>query len=109
MLAADSELAWRLIVGPYPDEEEGALDAHRAWIERFGGLLSDAVASDPRITVSAPSFLAAFLIGGVRSQIASLLMRGEGEKLLGLLPGTLEALLAYYFEPGEASGSASDD
>jgi hypothetical protein len=102
MLAADPELARRLTLGPYRDEGEGALEVHREWIRCFGGLLSDAVAGDPRTTSSAPPFLAAYLIGGVCFQIARLVTRDEGEELLWLLPGTLEGLLSYYFEPGEA-------
>ena len=66
----------------------------------LGALLRDAAANDPRAS-RPPSFLAPFLIGGVRFQIARLVLAGEGSELLRLLPGTLEALLAYYFEPGE--------
>jgi hypothetical protein len=102
MLAADPELARRLTLWPHPDEGEGAFVARREWIGRFGDLLSDAVASDPRTTSPSPSLLAAFLIGGVCFQIARLVMRAESDELLGLLPGTLEVLLAFYFEPGEA-------
>jgi hypothetical protein len=107
MLAADPELARRLTVAPCPDDEAGAFDAQREWIGRFGDLLSDAVAGDPRTTPSVPPFLADFLIGGVCFRIARLLRRGEDDELLRLLPGTLEGLLAFYVEPGEAKGLAS--
>jgi len=100
-LAAEPELAYELTVAPWLGSDEGALDALREWIGLFGGLLRDAVASDPRTTTSDLRFLAAFLIGGVRFQIARLVIAGEAQDLLRLLPGTLEALLAYYFEPGE--------
>jgi hypothetical protein len=106
MLAAEPDLAYVLTVDPYLGEGDGALDAQREWIERFGTLLRDAVASDPRTTTTDLCFLAAFLIGGVRFQIARLVLKGEAPDLLRLLPGTLEALLAYYFEPGEVRGLA---
>jgi hypothetical protein len=107
MLAADPELARRLTLWPHPDEGESAFEARRQWIGRFGDLLSDAVASDPRTTSPSPPLLAAFLIGGVCFQVARLVMRAEGDELPLLLPGTLEVLLAYYFEPGEARDLAS--
>jgi hypothetical protein len=102
ILGEEPELAHRLTVEPYLQDGGGddALDAHQKWIRRFGGLLRDAAAEDPRAT-QVSSFLAPFLIGGVRFQIARLVMAGEASDLLRLLPGTLEALLAYYFEPGE--------
>jgi hypothetical protein len=100
LLAAEPELAYVLTVSPYVGGDEAALDYHRDWIGRFGDLLRDAAADDPRASRE-PSFLAPFLIGGVRFQIARLVLAGEGPDLLRLLPGTLEALLAYYFEPGE--------
>jgi hypothetical protein len=100
LLAADPEMARLLTVDPYLGGGGAALEAHRAWIARFGDLLRAAVAADPRASVK-PSFLAPFLIGGVRFQIARLVLKGEGADLLRLLPGTLEALLAYYLEPGE--------
>jgi hypothetical protein len=99
-LAADPELAHRLTAEPYLGEDEGALDAQREWIERFGELLRDAAAGDPRAS-SAPPFLAPFLIGGVRFQIGRLAINREVSDLPRLLPSTLDALLAYYFEPGE--------
>jgi hypothetical protein len=102
MLAGDPELAHLLTVQPYLDGEEVALAGHREWIGRLGELLRDAAARDPRASRE-PSFLVPFLIGGVRFQIARLVLSGEGHDLLRLLPGTLEALLAYWFEPGEPS------
>jgi hypothetical protein len=103
MLAADPELARRLTLWPGPDEGESAFEARREWIGRFGDLLSGAVAGDPRTTSSAARpLLAAFLIGGVCFQVARLVIRAEGDELPRLLPGTLEVLLAFYFEPGEA-------
>ena len=98
-LAGDPELAHRLTAEPYLDDE-GALDAQREWIERFGELLHAAAAKDPR-TSSAPPFLAPLLIGGVWFQIARQAIDGEVSDLPRLLPGTLDALLAYYVEPGE--------
>jgi hypothetical protein len=100
MLAADPELAHLLTVQTYLDREAGALDAQRDWFGRFGRLLREAAESDPRASRQ-PSFLAPFLIGGVRFQIARRVLAGEGSDLLRLLPVTLEGLLAYYFEPGE--------
>jgi hypothetical protein len=99
-LAAEPELAHRLTVEPYLGEEQEALDAQLEWVGRFGVLLRDAAAADPRASKE-PLFLAPFLIGGVRLQIARLVLTGEAPELLRLLPGTLEGLLAYYFEPGE--------
>jgi hypothetical protein len=99
LLAADPELAHLLIVQPYLGGEE-VRDAQLEWTRRFGGLLRDAAANDPRASRET-SFLAPFLIGGVRFQIARLVLDGEGVDLLRLLPGTLEALLSYFFEPGE--------
>jgi hypothetical protein len=99
-LAEEPELAHLLTAEPYLGDDEDALDAQHGWIERFGGLLRDAAAEDPRAT-TAPPFLAPFLIGGVRFQIARLAINGEVSDLPRLLPGTLDALLAYYFEPGE--------
>lgn len=99
-LAADPGMARLLTVDPYLDDEEGALDALRDWIARFGDLLRAAAAEDPRASRGS-DFLASFLIGGVRFQVARLVLNGEGGDLPRLLPGTLEALLAYYFEPGE--------
>jgi hypothetical protein len=101
MLAAEPELAYELTVAPYLGADEVALDGVREWLGRFGGLLREAVASDPRTTPTDLRFLAAFVVGGVRFQIARLVIAGEAEDLLRLLPGILEALLAYYFEPGE--------
>jgi hypothetical protein len=101
MLGVEPALAYLLTVDPYLGAQaDAALDAQREWIARFGVLLRDAAADDPR-TSREPAFLAPFLIGGVRFQIARKVMKGEGSDLLALLPGTLEALLAYYFEPGE--------
>jgi hypothetical protein len=107
MLASDPELARRLTVGPHRDEGKVAFEAQREWIGRFADLLSDAVASDPRTVSSGLPFLGGFLIGSVCFQISCLVMSGEADRLPRLLPGTLEALLAYYFEPGEARGLAS--
>jgi hypothetical protein len=99
-LAADPDLASLLTVDSHPAAGPAALDAQRRWLGRFGALLRDAAAADPRASHE-PVFLAPFLIGGVRFQIGRLVLKGEAADLLRLLPGTLEALLAYYFEPGE--------
>jgi hypothetical protein len=100
MLAADPELAYQLTVAPYMDQEDDALDGLQEWVARFGVLLGDAAADDPRASQE-PAFLAPFLIGGVRFQVGRLVLNGEASDLLRLLPATLEGLLAYYFEPGE--------
>jgi hypothetical protein len=100
MLAEEPDLARLLTVDPYLGDDQVALDAHRAWIRRFGDLLRSAAAEDPR-TSRESDFLAYFLIGGVRFQIARLVLKGEGPALPRLLPGLLEALLADYFEPGD--------
>ncbi len=99
-LAADPELAHLLTAEPYLGDDEDALESQRRWIERFGALLRDAAAEDPRAT-TAPPFLAPFLIGGVRFQIARLAINREVADLPRLLPAILDALLAYYFDPGE--------
>jgi hypothetical protein len=39
MLAGEPELAYELTVAPWLDSDDGALDAQRAWMERFGDLL----------------------------------------------------------------------
>jgi hypothetical protein len=101
MLAAEPDLARLLTVDPYLDGEEGALDALQEWIGRLGKLLDAAAASDPRASRE-PAFLAPFLIGGVRFQIARLVLNGEASDLSRLLPSLLESLLSYYFEPGES-------
>jgi hypothetical protein len=100
-LAAEPELASLLTVEAFLYAEEGALDAQRKWLDRFGALLRDAAESDPRASAVEASFLTPFLIGGVRFQIGRMVIAGEGSDLLRILPETLEALLAYYFEPGE--------
>jgi hypothetical protein len=102
-LAADPDLARRITVDPYlgGGDQPLALDAQREWLARFGAILREAVASDPRTTASDLSFLADFLIGGVRFRIARLVLSGEADDLLRLLPSLLEGLLSYYFEPGE--------
>jgi hypothetical protein len=100
MLARDPELAHLLTVEPYLGGKGDALDAQRDWIECFGDLLRDAAAADSRASRD-PAFLAPFLIGGVRFQIARLVLNGEGSELQRLLPGLLEGLLGCYFEPGE--------
>jgi hypothetical protein len=100
LLAARPELAYLLTVDPYLGAEEGALDALRGWFARFGDLLEEAAGADPRASTE-PSFLAPFLIGGVRFQIARLVLKHEAADLARLLPTLLEGLLAYYFEPGE--------
>jgi hypothetical protein len=99
ILAAEPELAYLLTVDPCLGDDR-ALDARRSWTTRFGDLLRDAAAADPRASRE-PSFLAPYLIGGVRLQIARLVLNGEASDLPRLLPGTLEALRAYWFEPGE--------
>jgi hypothetical protein len=99
ILADDPKLAYQLTVDPYLGDDR-SLEARNRWIVRFGDLLRDAAAEDPRASRE-PAFLAPFLIGGVRFQIARLVLRGDVADLPHLLPGTLEALLAYYFEPGE--------
>jgi hypothetical protein len=100
LLSAEPGLAYVLTVDPYLGGEEDALDIQREWIARFGDLLRDAASSDPRASQE-PCFLAPFLIGGVRFRIARLVLNGEAADLPRLLPGLLEGLLAYYFEPGE--------
>jgi hypothetical protein len=100
MLADEPELAYRLTVAPYVGQDEGGIDGLREWTARFGGLLRDAAAEDARAG-SEPSFLAPFLIGGVRFRIGRMVINGEASDLPRLLPDTLEALLAYYFEPRE--------
>jgi hypothetical protein len=100
LLASEPDLARLLTVDPYLGEDRVAFDAHRRWVGRLGDMLRAAAAEDPRASRGS-DFLAAFLIGGVRFQVARLVLNGECAELLRLLPGTLEALLAYYFEPGE--------
>ncbi len=101
LLAAEPELASQLTVDAYLYADDTALDAQRVWLGRFGTLLREAAAADPRASAVEVSFLAPFLIGGVRFQVGRMVIAGEASDLLRLLPGTLEALLAYYFEPGE--------
>lgn len=100
MLATEPETAWLLTVGPHVGSDLTELRAQDEWIGRFGELLRDAADGDPR-TSRRSSFLAPYLVGGVRFQIARVVLADETSDLLRLLPGTLEALLAYWFEPGE--------
>jgi hypothetical protein len=100
LLAAEPELAYELTVAPYMEPDDAALDGLGEWLGRFGGLLRSAAVEDPRASQES-SFVAHFLIGGVRFQVGRLVLNGEASDLPRLLPGTLEALLAYYFEPGE--------
>jgi hypothetical protein len=102
MLSDDPGLARLLTVDPYLGGDEAALSAQQEWIARFAGLLRRAAADDPRTTTPDLRFLAVFLIGGIRFQIARLVLNGEDADLLRLLPGLLEVLLAYYFEPAES-------
>jgi hypothetical protein len=106
LLADEPELAYELTVAPYLGADEAALDGLRYWLGCFGALLRGAAEDDPRAATSELTYLAPFLIGGVRFQIARLIIGGEGSDLRRLLPGTLEALLAYYFEPGEPQALA---
>jgi hypothetical protein len=100
MLAANPDLARLLTVDPHLGADQVALDAQRRWIRRFATLLDAAAASDPRASRES-SFLARFLIGGVRFQIARLVLKGEASELSRLLPSLLEGLLSFYFAPGE--------
>lgn len=101
LLASEPELAYELTVAPWLESDDGALDAQRAWMARFGELLGDAVADDPAATTSCIPSLASFVIGGVRFQIARKVLNKEASDLLLLLPSLLEGVLAYYFEIGE--------
>jgi hypothetical protein len=98
MLAAERELAYPLTVEPCAGgAEDDTFYARRWWTARFGELLREVAGGDPRPSREP----APFLIGGVRFQIVRLVLNGEASELLRLLPGPLDALLAYYFEPGE--------
>jgi hypothetical protein len=101
LLAAEPELASDLTVAPWLDPRGDALDSECVWVGRFGDLLCEAAASDPRTAATGSRFLARFLIGGVRFRIARRVLAGETAELPRLLPSLLEGLLAYYFEPGE--------
>jgi hypothetical protein len=106
LFAAEPKLASELTVAPWLDSRDGALDAESIWMGRLGDLLCEAAASDPRTTITGSRFLARFLIGGVRFQIARRVLAGETAELPRLLPSLLEGLLAYWFEPGEAQALA---
>src|ERR1700679_539593 len=77
LLAAEPELASLLSVDAYLYGDDGALDAQRKWLGRFGALLRDAAASDPRASAVEGGFLAPFLVGGIRFQIGRLVIAGE--------------------------------
>jgi hypothetical protein len=98
LLVADPDLAYQLTVAPYLGADEAALEGLREWLGRFGTLLSDAAADDPRATKDS-SFIAPFLISGVRFQIARLVLNGEGGELLRLVPGNVEGLRNSYIGP----------
>jgi hypothetical protein len=100
-LAADPDLAYLLTVDPGLGLGETGIDAGQRWIGRFGDLLREAAAADPR-AARWPSFLVPFLIDAVRSRIARFVLDGEAGDLPRLLPDLREVLLAYYFEPGES-------
>ena len=100
-LAADPDLARLLTLGSPPrGADPQGREPGRDWIGRFGVLLDEAAAADPRAS-RGPAFLVPFLLGGVRLEIARLVLAGEASDLPRLLPGLLEALLAFWFEPGE--------
>jgi hypothetical protein len=101
MLAANPDLARLLTVDPYLGGDQAALDAQREWIDRLGKLMNAAAASDPRASRES-DFLARFLVGGVRFQIARRVLNGEASDLSRLLPSLLTTLLSYYFEPTES-------
>jgi hypothetical protein len=94
LLSEDPDLAHLLTVEPILDAGEEERAALRGWVERFGVLLRDAAAADPRSSTVEPPFLAPFLIGGIRFQIARLVLAGEATDLPRLLPTMLPALLA---------------
>ncbi|HTT93058.1 MAG TPA: hypothetical protein VMF55_00150 [Solirubrobacterales bacterium] len=100
LFAREPDLAWLLIVDSGLGGDRAAMDGLRKWIACFGDLLREAAEADPR-TSRQPPFLAPFLIGGVRFQIARLVLADEASDLPRLLPRLLECLLAYYVEPGE--------
>ena len=100
LLAAEPELAYELTVAPYMGADEVALDGLSKWLGQFGDLLRQAAAEDPGASQES-SFIAHFLIGGVRFQVARLALNGEASELARLLPSLLEGLLSYYFDPGE--------
>jgi hypothetical protein len=105
-LAADPELARLLTFGPHaPRADPKGPEVGRELVADLGVLLGEAAAADPRASRE-PPFLAAFLIGGVRHEIAGLVLAGETSDLMRLLPEILECLLAFYFEPGEPQALA---
>jgi hypothetical protein len=101
LFASDPDLARLLTVDAFRERDDGAFDLSRRWVERFGELLREAAASDPRTSSVEASFRATFLIGGVRHEIGRHVRDGGASELPGLLPDMLESLLAFYFEPGE--------
>jgi hypothetical protein len=101
MFASNPDLVRLLVVDGFLERGDGALDVSRRWVGRFGELLRQAAASDPRTSAVEPTFVATFLIGGIRYEIGRRVRDGGASELPGLLPDLLEALLAFYFEPGE--------
>lgn len=100
LLAAEPELAYELTVAPHLGADAAALDGMGRWLDRFGELLRDAAADDPRASRE-PSFIGRFLVDSVRFQIGRLILSREGDELPRLLPRLLEGVLSYYFRPGE--------
>ena len=100
LLAADPALARLLTVEPFLGDGD-PLPRYRHWQKRYGALLRRAAAESPEALTN-PPFVEPALIGGIRSQIADLVLAGEDDRLEDLLPGFTEFLLAYY-RPAPAS------
>jgi hypothetical protein len=95
--AADPGLARLLTVVPYLDRPE-LVGHYRRWRDRFAATLRRAASSLPRHNEH-PDFLEAALLGGLRWQIAIVVLAGRESELPELEPQLSRYLLSYYLPP----------
>ncbi|HEX3735737.1 MAG TPA: hypothetical protein VHU86_11375 [Solirubrobacterales bacterium] len=106
-LASEPELAHLLVVEPCRGDR-AASESYRAWRGRFAGLLRRAAAASPDALVQ-PPFVEAILIGGVRWQLAQLIVGDRATAIDDLVPDLERYVLCYYLPPQLANPAAATD